>query len=107
MRILIDECLYWRLSHALTSHYSVSMQKVGWGGIKNGALLELAEKEFDVFLTGDRNLSFQQDVTHYEIAIVVLHAPGTQLRQTLPLIPKVLLALPSLRPGHVLDVRRS
>ena len=36
---------------------------MGWGGIKNGALLELAEKEFDVFLTGDRNLSFQQSIT--------------------------------------------
>jgi hypothetical protein len=77
---------------------------MGWGGIKNGALLELAEKEFDVFLTGDRNLSLQQDVANYRIAIVVLHAPSTQLHQTLPLIPKVLLALPSLKPGQVLDV---
>jgi predicted nuclease of predicted toxin-antitoxin system len=104
MRILIDECLNWRLSRALTGHYSVSVQKMGWGGIKNGALLELAEKEFDVFLTGDRNLSLQQDVANYRIAIVVLHAPSTQLHQTLPLIPKVLLALPSLKPGQVLDV---
>jgi predicted nuclease of predicted toxin-antitoxin system len=104
MRILIDECLNRRLSRALTGHYSVSVQKMGWGGIKNGVLLALAEKEFDVFLTGDRNLSLQQDVTNYEIAVVVLHAPSTQLHQTLPLIPKVLLALPSLKPGKVLDV---
>jgi hypothetical protein len=74
------------------------------GGIKNGALLELAEKEFDVFITGDRNLRFQQDATNYEIAIVVLHTPSTQLHQTLPLMPKVLVALPSLKPGQVLDV---
>jgi len=57
MRVLIDECLNWRLSRALTSHYAVSAQKKGWGGIKNGVLLALAEKEFDVFITGDRNLS--------------------------------------------------
>jgi hypothetical protein len=63
MRLLIDECLNWRLARALTGHYAVSAQKQGWGGIKNGALLALAEKEFDVFITGDRNLSFQQDVT--------------------------------------------
>jgi predicted nuclease of predicted toxin-antitoxin system len=104
MRILIDECLNWRLSRALTGHYSVSVQKMGWGGIKNGALLTLAEKEFDVFLTGDRNLSLQQDVTKYEIAVVVLHTPSTQLHHTLPLIAKVLAALPSLKPGQVLDV---
>lgn len=57
MRILIDESINWRLSRALTGHYSVSVQKMGWGGLKNGELLALAQKEFDIFLTGDRNLS--------------------------------------------------
>jgi hypothetical protein len=104
MRILIDECLNWRLSQTLTSHYSTSVQKMGWGGLTNGDLLALAEKEFDVFLTGDRSLSLQQNVTKYEIAVVVLHAPSTQLQHTLSLIPKVLAALPSLKPGQVLDV---
>jgi predicted nuclease of predicted toxin-antitoxin system len=104
MRILIDECLNWRLSRALTGHYAVSAQKKGWGGIKNGALLALAEKEFDVFITGDRNLSFQQAVSNFDIAVVVLHAPSTQLHNTLPLISKVLAALPTLKPGQVLNV---
>jgi len=104
MRILIDECLNWRICRALTGHYSSSVQKMGWGGIENGALLALAEKEFDVFLTGDRNLNFQQDVAQCKIAVVVLHAASTQLHQTLPLIPKVLSALPSIKPGQVLDI---
>jgi len=104
MRILIDECLNWRLARALAGHYTVSVQKKGWGGIQNGALLVLAEKEFDVFITGDRNLSFQQTVTKFHIAVVVLHAPSTQLHHTLPLMPKVLAALPTLNPGQVLDV---
>ena len=55
MRILIDECLDWRLGRALTGHDCVSVQKQGWGGIKNGRLLALAQEEFDVFLTADRN----------------------------------------------------
>lgn len=80
------------------------MQKVGWGGLKNGALLAHAEKEFDAFLTGDRNLSFQQNTTTYNIAIVVLHAESTQLHHTLPLMLKVLVLLPVLKPGHVADV---
>jgi len=104
MRILIDECLNWRLSRAITGHYSTSVQKMGWHGIKNSDLLAMAEKEFDVFLTGDRNLTHQQDVTKYEISVVVLHTTSTQLHQTLPLIPKLLLALPSLKPGQVLHI---
>ena len=104
MRVLIDECLNWRLSRALTGHYAVSAKKKGWGGIQNGALLTLAEKEFDVFITGDRNLSFQQAVGKFDIAVVVLHASSTQLHHTLPLMSKVLDALPKLKRGEVLNV---
>lgn len=104
MRILIDECLNWRLARALTGHYSVSAQKMGWGGLKNGRLLTQAEKEFDVFLTGDRNLSFQQKTTSFDITIVVLHAQSTQLHHTLPLMSKVLALLPTIAPGQVVDV---
>lgn len=104
MRILIDECLNWRLGRALTGHYAVSAQKMGWSGLKNGALLAEAEKQFDVFLTGDRNLSFQQNATQFNMAVVVLHAGSTQLHQTLPLMAKVLALLPALKPGQVVDV---
>jgi predicted nuclease of predicted toxin-antitoxin system len=104
MRILIDECLNWRLARSLSGHYAVSVQKMGWGGIKNGALLAKAEKEFDVFVTGDRNVSFQQDVKQFNIAVVVLHAGSTQLHQTLPLMAKVLALLPALKAGQIADV---
>ena len=63
MRILIDEFLDWRLSRALTGHDCVSVQKMGWGGIKNGKLLALAQEEFDVFLTGSQ-LKFSTE--HYK-----------------------------------------
>lgn len=59
---------------------------------------------FDVFMTGDRNLSFQQNVTKYGIAIVVLESGGTDLNSTTPLMPKVLALLPSLQPGQVARV---
>ena len=105
MRDLIDECLNWRLGRALTGHYAVSAQKMGWSGIQNGRLLSLAiENGFDAFLTGDRNLAFQQNVQQTAIAVVVLEAPGVQLRHTLPLMPKVLALLPSLKPGQVVRV---
>ena len=105
MRILIDECLNWRLSRALTGHYAVPAQKMGWSGIKNGKLLALAvDNGFDVFLTGDRNLAFQQNLSEFSIAIVVLEAGGIQLHHTLPLMPKVLALLPELKPGKVVRV---
>jgi predicted nuclease of predicted toxin-antitoxin system len=106
MRILIDECLNWRLGRAFSGHYAVSAQRLGWSGIQNGRLLALAvENGFEVFLTGDRNLAFQQNVTNFAIAVVVLEATGTQLHQTLPPFPKVLELLQSLKPGAVVRVR--
>lgn len=59
MRILLDECLNWRLSRALTDHYCVSVQRMGWIGLQNGELLTMAvEQQFDVFLTGDKEPRF-------------------------------------------------
>jgi len=105
MRILIDECLNWRLGRALTGHYAVSAQKMGWSGIKNGQLLRLAvDNGFEVFLTGDRNLSFQQNPAELKLAVVVLEAEGIQLHHTLPLMPKVLAVLPALKPGDIIRV---
>jgi len=105
MRILIDECLNWRLGRALTGHYAVSAQKMGWSGIKNGQLHRLAvDNGFEVFLTGDRNLSFQQNPAELKLAVVVLEAEGIQLHHTLPLMPKVLAVLPALKPGDIIRV---
>jgi hypothetical protein len=80
------------------------VQNKGWSVQTNGALLEKAAKEFDVFLTGDRNLTFQQKTFSFAIAVVVLHAESIQLRHTLPLMPKVLAALSALKSGEVTKV---
>lgn len=77
---------------------------MGLGGLTNGALLEVAQVDFDVFLTGDRNLTFQQTLNKFNIAVVVLQAESIQLLHTLPLIPKVLALLPTLQPGQVVTV---
>ncbi|HEX5242735.1 MAG TPA: DUF5615 family PIN-like protein [Tepidisphaeraceae bacterium] len=101
MRILIDECLNWWLGRGLTGHFCRSVQRMGWAGISNGELLRLAESQFDVFLTGDRNLNFQQNTTTFNIAIIVLRAKSTELHATLPLMPLVLALLPTIQPGEV------
>jgi predicted nuclease of predicted toxin-antitoxin system len=106
MRVLIDECLNWRLGRALKGHFAISVQKMGWSGIKNGELLRLAvEQNFDVFLTGDRNLRFQQNVSKIGVAVIVLESNGVQLHETLPLVPKILEVLATIQRGEVVRVK--
>ncbi|HXI22522.1 MAG TPA: DUF5615 family PIN-like protein [Pyrinomonadaceae bacterium] len=104
MRVLIDECLNWRICRALVGHHCTSAQRMGWAGLANGDLLKKAEKNFDVLITGDRNLSFQQDTLNFNIAVIVLHAKTTKLDDTLALIDKVLTILKTITKGDVVDV---
>jgi hypothetical protein len=60
------------------------------GGIKNGQLLALAEAEFDVFITVDRNLSFQQNLPQFDLAVIVLQAPSNRLADLKPLATQIL-----------------
>jgi hypothetical protein len=77
---------------------------MGWTGRRNGELLRLAEQDFDVFLTVDRNLSFQQDIGHFNLAVVVLVARSNQLRELRPLIPEVPTVCRDIRPGQIITV---
>ena len=79
---------------------------MGWSGLANGVLLRKAEEEFDVFITGDRNLSLQQPLANFKIAVIVLHAESIQLSHTRPLMLRVSEVLPTARPGQVIDVYR-
>ncbi len=77
---------------------------MGWAAMKNSELLGLAEKTFDVFLTVDQNLSFQQNLQKLNIAVVVLSGPTNRLKDLRPLIPKLLKILPSAKRGDVVSV---
>ncbi len=73
---------------------------MGWTAIKNGQLLSLASEQFDVFVTVDRNLAFQQQVVSFQIAVIVLHARSNRLADLLPLVPAlhdaIAAAIPAL-----------
>jgi hypothetical protein len=104
VRILLDECLPRRLADDLIGHDVRSVPEMGWAGEENGALLKLAEREFDVFLTVDRNLSFQQDVGRFNLAVVVMVAKSNKLRDLQPLAPEVLAVCRYVLPGQVVPV---
>ncbi len=72
MKILLDECVPWPMHRLLTGHDYRTAQQQGWGGIKNGRLLQLAEGEFDLFITSDQNLRYQQNLAGRSIAILEL-----------------------------------
>jgi predicted nuclease of predicted toxin-antitoxin system len=72
MRILLDECVPWPLHKLLSGHSCSTVQDKGWGGIKNGDLLQRAEGNFDLFITSDQNIRYQQNLAGRRIAILEL-----------------------------------
>lgn len=96
MKLLLDECIDRRLARELTAHEVKTVPQRGWAGTKNGQLLALAEAEFDVFITVDRNLSFQQNLPTFNIAVLVLQASSNRLADLKPLVPKILAILPTV-----------
>lgn len=99
MGVLLDENLDWRLRRDRSGHVIDSVSLIGWAGLKNGELLAPANGQYDVFVTMDANLSFQQHLAGSRIAVVVLKAASNRLADTLSLMPKVLELLPTLSPG--------
>lgn len=105
MRILLDEQLPRQLARYLIGHDARTVQQESWGGLKNGVLLISAEAAgFDVFLTGDQNLEFQQNISTRRLGVVVLHATSNALEDLVPLIPRVLVAIEAIQPGRVVRV---
>ena len=81
-----------------------TVPQAGWASIKNGELLVLAENSFDVFVTADRNLSFQQNLVRRKIAVVMLHAKSNRFQELLPLVPGILSALAKTQHGELVAV---
>ena len=101
MKVFVDECVDWRLARDIVGHEVKTAHEMGWSAIKNGELLALAAKEFDVFVTVDRNLSFQQNLPAFEIAVVVLRALSNRLADLQPLVPELLARIPDAKKGAV------
>jgi len=88
----------------LIGHVSQTVRQVGWSGIKNGELLALAEGEYDVFLTADQNLRYQQNLARRTIAIIEL--PTNTLSVVKTLVPEILNELTTIRPGVYIRIKK-
>jgi predicted nuclease of predicted toxin-antitoxin system len=98
MRILLDESLPHDLARLILDHQVSTVRNKGWASVKNGKLLALAATKFDVFITADRNLEFQQNLAKLPIAVVVLVARKNRVQDLEPLLPHLAEVLTPLGP---------
>ena len=103
MKILLDECLPRDLRKHLVGHDCGTVPEAGLAGMGNGELLKLAERSgWQVLLTMDRGMPYQQNLAGRTISLAIIRAPSNRLPDLLPHVPKILAALPSLKPGEVI-----
>ncbi len=104
MRILLDESLPRSLGGELTGHSVKTVAEMGWSAVENGELLRRAAGHFDVFLTADQNLQFQQNLDALPVSVIVLVARTNRLEDLRPLIPELLARLGTLQARTLLRV---
>jgi hypothetical protein len=98
MRILLDERVPWPMHRQLPGHTCTSEQAQGWGGIRNGDLLTRAEAEFDLFITSDQNIPYQQNLAGRNVAI--LEVSTNDLRRIQAASALIAAAVAKIQPGE-------
>jgi predicted nuclease of predicted toxin-antitoxin system len=105
MRILIDECIPRKFKNGLAEHECKTVPEAGFSGKKNGELLSLAEEQgFQVFVTMDKGIEFEQNLAGRRIGVLILRAASNRLADLLPLTQACLKSIPSIKPGQIVNV---
>lgn len=104
MRILLDECLPRKPKREFVGYEVATVPEMGWSGSKNGVLLRHMVGKFDVFVSVDGNLQYQQNLSEQYISVVVLVVTSNRLQSLLPLLPMVREQLLNLQPGKIIRV---
>ncbi len=104
MKVLLDECVPKRLGRLLSEHDVVTTPQAGWAGITNGELLKRAAKDFDVFVTVDRNLAFQQNPSNLPLPVIVIHSRSNKLKDLLHQVPALKQTLSSMLARQVYHI---
>lgn len=101
MRVLLDESLPRKLKRELEGFEVRTVSEVGLAGMKNGMLLRTIEGRFHVFVTPDKNLEYQQNLSRFTVAVVVLDTKRTDLKSLLPLVPRLCAAIENAQAGSL------
>jgi hypothetical protein len=100
----MDEMVPRKLRRELTECDVRTVQEEGWRSFKNGALLSRAQTDFDVFLSGDTNLEYQQNVARFDIGIVAIETVSLRLRDIMRAIDDIRTAVATVLPGELIKV---
>ena len=106
MRLRLDECVVRPLKRDLAGHEVSTVVEAGYGGLKNGVLLRAASGNYDVLISVDRNIAFQQNVASLQIAVLIVIANGITYSDLKPLVPEILTALETIQPGELRSVQK-
>ena len=104
MKLLLDECVTRYVKRDLTGHVVFTVEEAGLKGLKNGDLLDAASGNFDVLLTVDKSIPYQQNTTGLQIAIIILASHSNAYPSIKPLLPKVVEALKRIGPGKIVRI---
>jgi len=104
MRVLLDECVPRRLRKFFPDHKVKTVPEARWSGKKNGQLLDLAEKSFDVLITVDQNQKYQQRLHDRNIAVVIVSVRDNSVESFLPSLDQVQKVLTEIKPGRVVRI---
>ena len=105
MRILIDECIDERFRNSFSNHDCQTARYAGLAGLQNGELLTAAETaKFDVFLTVDQGIEYQQNLAGRSIAIIIFRTKSNRLKDLLPHVCLCLAHLESIQPGKIVRI---
>ena len=100
MRLLLDECIDRRLAKDLIEIDVRTVPQMGWAGLKNGKLLSVAEDHFEVFVTVDRNLSYQQRTSTFDLGVIVLRSVSNRHADLQPFAEKIIQTALIIEPGQ-------
>ena len=104
MRVLLDENLPHDLIEPLSQHNVSTVQGMGWAGVENGDLLRRASGHIDAFVTMDRRLQQEQNLSVLPFGVVLIAARSSRVQDLLPLVPEVLAALDRIQAGRLEQV---
>jgi hypothetical protein len=105
MKVLLDECLPKALISELPEHEVWTVPQKGWASKRNGELLSLMATHFDVFVTVDANLEYQQRLSSLAVGLVVLHVYSNRIENVRPVVPKLNNSLArGIVPGEIVHI---
>ncbi|MGA8408416.1 MAG: DUF5615 family PIN-like protein [Candidatus Acidiferrales bacterium] len=105
MKVLIDECLPRKIKNSLAMHECRTVPELGLAGQRNGELLSLAEKQgYEIFLTMDKGVEYEQNLQSRKLAIIILRAKSNRLGDLLPSLPDCVAHMETIKPGEVVSV---